>query len=406
LINAATIALLEGDRAEAQRLAGQVLAMLNSGEHEPETAYWLGATRAEAYLLLGETEKADAILGEAIAVAPRAWEDHASTLRHFRLILEMLGQPAEWLEKHRPPPGLHFSGIIQVAPGQAGSVAKIGEEIEAISPGFAVGALAAGADIMTAELLLERGVDLHIMLPATVPAFRRDSVSPFGSEWEGRFDEVLAAAASVEALDLLDAVSQAGIFLGDQMAMGLTLGQARQLECGAVALRVGEGDRARGSALDAAWQQRGLPIRRVEVVRHEAAGAPLPAFAREAVIALPGRCSPDVMKNLGAQVQAFGGAMMARFEHPAAAARAALAVAPDCDYPLGIAYDAFDPDRPESGRFETAIRIAGAGHAGQVLVSRSLGLALALEAPELRCESLGYIASAHGDIAFSLLTQR
>ena len=405
LINAATIALLDGDRAQAAELAQRVLAMLDSGSHEAETSYWLNATRAEACLLLGRGDDAKAALAEAVRQAPRAWEDHASTLRHFRLILETLDQSADWLDAHRPPASLHFSGIIQVAPDQPGSAERIAGAVDAIGPGFAFGALAAGADIMAAEILLERNVELHIMLPSTIEAFRRESVSHFGAEWEGRFDAVLAAAHAVDAIDTLDLVSQAGIFVSDEMAMGMTIRQAQMLESNAAALRIGEGARAQGSLLDAAWDQRGLPIRRVALDRDgQATALPLPSFAREAVVALSARHDPGRLAEAGGQVDSLGGFAIARFGDPVAAAPPALAQGRDGVVSIGIAYGAYDPDHGDAELRETATRIAGAGHPHRVPVSRAAALALTRETPELRCENFGHIASAHGDIALSMLS--
>lgn len=384
LINAATIALLDGNSAQAAEVALRILAMLDSGAHESDTAYWLGATRAEACLLLGRHDDARAALADAVRQAPRAWEDHASTLRHFRLIHEMLGQPDDWLDTYRPPSSLHFSGIIHVAPDQAGS-AGIADAIETLRPGFAFGALAAGADIMVAELLLENGAELHIALPSTVEAFRRDSVSRFGAEWEGRFDAVIEAAETIDELDALDSVSQCGVYVSDEMAMGMTIRQAAMLESGATALRIGEGSRAQGRALDTAWQRRGLPFHRVPLDRTEtSASSTLPVFAREAVIA---RADSTIT----------------RFSDPVTAAQAALAEVGAGSGTIGIAYGAFDPEEGDDALAETALCIARTAHPGHVPVSRSMALALTLEAPDLRCENFGTIASAQGDIALSLL---
>ena len=403
LINAATIALLDGNRALAAEVAERVLAMLDSGEHEAETAYWLAATRAEAWLLLGRNADARAALADAVRQAPRAWEDHASTLRHFRLIHDVIGQADDWLDAYRPPASLHFSGIIHIGADQAGP-ARIAEAIGAIEPGFAFGALAAGADIIAAEILLERNAELHIVLPSTVEAFRRDSVSRFGIEWESRFDAILDAADTVELLDTLDQVSTAGIHVGDEIAMGMAIRKAAMLETGATALRIGEGARAHGSALDAAWEKRGLPIRRVPLGRSEP-DAPfvLPAFRREAVIAMPSRPEPSALTQAGGTIETIGGFTIARFTDPVTAAKAAVAEVERRGTQLGIAYAAFDPAEDGPDRFDTAIRIAGTAYAGRVPVSRPMALALALQAPELRCENFGTIASAQGDIALSML---
>jgi hypothetical protein len=404
LINAATIALLDGNRAQAAELASRVLAMLDEGAHEPETAYWLNATRAEACLLLGRNADAHAALAEAVRQAPRAWEDHASTLRHFRLILDMLGEPDGWLDAHRPPASIHFGGIILVAPDQGDGSARIAAAIEKLRPGFAFGALAAGADIMAAELLLDAGADLHLALPATIEAFRRDSVSSFGAHWERRFDRIIEDAQSIDELDRLDAVSHAGVYVSDEMAMGMAIRQAAMLETGAAALRIGDGDRCQGKLLDTAWEARGLPIHRVTIDRAaHIAARPLPEFARETVIALPGRRDADALAEAGGRIERHAGCAIARFADPIAAARAALAHARDGDTKISIAYGAFDPADEGADLIETAITIAGTALPGRVPATRSVALALTLEAPELRCENFGTIASSQGDIPLSML---
>ncbi|HYD36647.1 MAG TPA: tetratricopeptide repeat-containing protein, partial [Allosphingosinicella sp.] len=100
LINAASLSLLSGDETQARTLAGQILRQIEADPDEPETPYYRAATRAEALLLLDREAEARAAFAEAIALAPRAWEDHASTLRQFALILAALGRDSAWLDAH------------------------------------------------------------------------------------------------------------------------------------------------------------------------------------------------------------------------------------------------------------------------------------------------------------------
>ena len=48
---------------------------------------------------------------------------------------------------------------------------------------IADGSLAAGADLLIAERLLARGVELHVVLPFSVGEFVRVSVDAAGPEW-------------------------------------------------------------------------------------------------------------------------------------------------------------------------------------------------------------------------------
>lgn len=406
LINAATIELLAGNHDEARRIAVHVLAMLDSGEHEPETGYWLKATRAEAHLLHGREEQARQALGEAVAAAPSAWEDHASTLRHFRLILDKMDAPSAWLDAFRPPATLHFSGIIHLSPEDEAAPAALAEAIEAINPGFAFGALAAGTDIIAAEELVRRNVDLHVVLPSSIQAFRRDSVGRFGVDWLERFDRLLDQAGAVEPVGELDEVSEAGIVMADQIAMGLAIRQARILQTHAVALRIGtpQGNRTASQQLDAAWEQQGLPLRRIDARRSTAPSTQLAAFAREAVVALPGHGPIDVLLAAGGVAgDARAGYGVVRFADPVAAARAATQVVARAAVPVGIDYVAFDPDEAGWDRLEIARVIARIATPGRIFLSRPIALALTLLAPDFHCENYGEIATPHGEVALSIL---
>lgn len=409
LINAATIALLDGRREHARALAGETITMLDSGAHEPETPYWLGATRAEAELLLGRLDEAKAALTDAVTEAPAAWEDHASTLRHFRLILNALEQPSDWLDRHRPPASLHFSGIVRIGPDEHRAVKAITEALDVIDPGFAFGALAAGADIIVAEILVERGAQLHVVLPSSLAAFRRDSVRPFGEKWEHRFDALIRVAESIEPIEHLDRVSEAGIVVADEIAMGLAIRQARILESSASALRVGETleGRPANRALDRAWVQQGHAVHAVSIPREGAhVGPPLQDFVREAIVALPAHSDPSALIAAGGVAAGVhAGQTIICFAEPAQAARAACAFAAGGQghaLAFGLDYHAFDPDEPVD-RFELVTAVAAATPPGAILITRQMALALALEAPDLRCETYGEIATPIGDIALHRL---
>lgn len=243
LINAATLSLIAGDREAAATHAREVLVLLEYGEDEPDTPYYRAATRAEALLLLGDRFGAERALGEAIARAPQAWEDHASTLRQFGTILAESGEPAAWLDAYRPPRALHYAGQIRIADERA-LAAAVDALLVREKIGFGFGALAAGADLLIAERLLAHGAELHITLPAAQPAFRQASVAPYGAD-PARFERVLAAAASVHTLDEAAAGDSGYTLAGeltDLIAMGGAAMHAAQLQTEAVQLVAGQVD--------------------------------------------------------------------------------------------------------------------------------------------------------------------
>jgi tetratricopeptide (TPR) repeat protein len=279
LINAATLNLLAGDTEEAAHLAREVLERIEAHPDEPETPYWLAATRAEALLLLGHVAEAKTALTEAIKAAPQAWEDHASTLRQFAVLLAEVGEEAEWLDSFRPPVSLHFAGHMSFRPDVARPALEqeVAGMLDEERAGFAFGALAAGADIIVAEAVLARGAELHVVLPSGVESFARHSVAPYGEDWRRRFEAALAAAASVRIVRPFgDAPDGRAIALADEIAMGAALMNAERLAGAAAQLLVldPEGERKRVRAMShhaqhkwaaGGWRQRVVGAAREEI---------------------------------------------------------------------------------------------------------------------------------------------
>lgn len=346
-INAATLSLLAGDAEGARARAARVLALIEAGEDGPETPYWRAATRAEALLLLGRADEARDALADAVGAAPRAWEDHASTLRQFGLILAEQGADAAWLDAHRPPRALHFAGHMALGADTADLAARVAMVLAEERIGFGHGALAAGADIVIAEALLAHGAELHLVLPAPPADFAAASVAPFGGDWAARFEAVLARADTVRVAGLAGS-GAAGHQLAAEATMGCAAMQARALMTEALQLLVLDGRTADaawagGSAwMESVWMAAGrrgrvLVAPRLVGPKSPAAGVEFRLAAMvEARVADPGRLADGLAARLG---QVLSGApMLTRprwtasglsltFAEPAAAAAAMLAIA-------------------------------------------------------------------------------
>jgi tetratricopeptide (TPR) repeat protein len=237
LINAATLTLLAGHSRKSHALARALLAR---NDDQEETPYWRIATRAEALLLLGRVAEAESALRQAIPEAPQAFEDHAATLRQFGLICGVLSRDKTWLDQFRPPRCLHFAGPMVFARDEEPRLRRQVRAIidqEQIGAGF--GAVAAGADIVIAEALLERNAEIHIVLPAPTHLFRETSVSKYRRNWGARFDAVLQAAASCRALEQEAAAPfRLAIRLAGEIAMGNATMHAEMFQTEAVQLAV------------------------------------------------------------------------------------------------------------------------------------------------------------------------
>jgi hypothetical protein len=340
LINAATLSDLAGRPDDARDFACRVLQIIEGNPHEPETPYYRYATRAEALLLLEREEESRRALAQAVAVAPSAWEDHASTVRQLALILNRQERSAQWLDAFRPPCPLHFAGHMSFRPDEprAELRRRIDAKLEEERIGFGYGALAAGADIIVAEALLTRGAELHAVLPAGIEPFAALSVDPFGPEWRRRFDAAVERASSVRIVRPFTIPDATMIALADEVAMGAALTNARRLESSAVQLLVladGASGRARDVWAEAGRRQHILDAPREDVTA-EPQAAPAPGWRRLAVVsAYPEGGSNglavvrDAFDDLPTPAVApylEGGAVTVAYATPLAAAQAAVAL--------------------------------------------------------------------------------
>ncbi len=276
LINAATLSLLSGDGSRAAEIAQDVLERIEREPDEPETPYWRGATVAEALLLLGRCEDAQAAPADALAAAPRAWEDHASTLRQFILIHEALGADEAWLDMLRPPRSLSWCGPSSSLDGAAEREVR-GRAADLLSRdriGFAFGGLGAGQEIVLAEAALEGGAELHVVLPGGTEAFARAFVGPAGGGWRARFDALVGAAESLHLVRPIgQAPDEAMRALGARVAAGAARLNAERLMSEAV--HAGEATAASSGTAAAAPSVHPLALLAVSV-----GGAGGPGFER------------------------------------------------------------------------------------------------------------------------------
>jgi len=274
LVNAATLSALAGEGARAKSLAARVLEICERGEEEAETPYYRAATRAEALLLLGDVASAKSCLAEGIARAPLAYEDHASTLRQFGLIAEALGQDSAWLDLYRPPRSLHFAGHMGLAGDDETARQMFRAFILNEKIGFGFGALAAGADILIAEALVEQGAELHVLLPSPERLFREVSVAAFGADWALRFDRLVAQATSIAVVENGQwCISTKALQIANEVAMGCAVMRANALMTEAIQLVVldscGAGQGVPGSSqwAHAIWAEAGRRQRTVILPR-------------------------------------------------------------------------------------------------------------------------------------------
>ncbi len=255
-INAAAMGLLLGETDTARRLAREVLALCETGECGSED-YWTEATRGEAALISGDTEKAALHYGRAGQLGRGRHADLSSTRRQARLLCEHLFGASERMKMDPHfgvPHVIAFSGHMIDAPDRAAPRfpreaeatvrAEIDAQLEKLNAGFGYCAAACGADILFIEAMLARDAEVHIVLPLAEEVFRKTSVErgPDAEDWGRRFDEALRNASSVVTLGKEASADNATAFeFGNRMIGGLARIKARTLDTRVVPLAVWDG---------------------------------------------------------------------------------------------------------------------------------------------------------------------
>ena len=207
-INAATVAVLQGDLATARGIAGDVRALCIRAQADPSAAadYWLEATLGEAVLILGDGAESAAHYARAASLAGGRFGNLASTRRQAELLAERLPGRSDWIsEVLKIPPVLMYTGhMIEQQRGatarfsiaQEGAIAAaLDKRLEVLRPMAAYGSATCASDILCLEAIRVLGGETHIVLPFPAEECRRIG---FGTgDWGDRFERALAAADSV-----------------------------------------------------------------------------------------------------------------------------------------------------------------------------------------------------------------
>jgi DNA-binding SARP family transcriptional activator len=273
-VNAATMWLLAGDGERAAASARQGLDVLSDAKAaSSEDRYWLAVSEAEADLVLGDRQRAEAALRRAGQGSESALASRATTLRQLKLVCELKGIEPSLLAAIANPTVVHFCGHRIGPPGEgsrfpAEEEPRVKAELKAafdrLGAGIGYGSLAAGADIMAAEVLLDRGADLHVTLPFDREEFVRTSVAPAGATWVRRFERCLASATEVVTAVHGEYLDDPTLFdFCARIAMGDALVRARQLEADVCQVAVWDGietGQTAGTSVDVArWKAGGYP---------------------------------------------------------------------------------------------------------------------------------------------------
>lgn len=263
-INAATLAHLQGRLDLARTTARAVLAIRHVDE---PNEYYAAVTKAEAHLILGDLPSAQAALTAAVQLPGADSGSRSTTRKQLGRLATSLAMGDEAFSALVAPieqqAVTFFCGhIFKHDDGlEAGLRAEVDARLAGMDAGFGYGALAAGADILVAEALLDRGAELHVVLPFAEDDFIAASVDVAGPGWLARYDRCKSRATTFAEATSMGYVGDPLQFAhGSTIAMGLARLRARFLGAKALQLALwdggGIGDAGTGADV-AKWRNSG-----------------------------------------------------------------------------------------------------------------------------------------------------
>ena len=245
-INAATLWLLAGD----QRRAGQLARRSSELAGVSPPSYWSAATQAEAALVLGDLSAASTSLKQAALWGQSDLAARATTHRQLRRLCDATGRGRHLLDLLEMPLVVHYCGNISAGSGVDPSaweqtiIDGVTSALAGRGVALAFGALAAGADVIIAEQMLDHGAELHVVLPFSADEFEAVSVRPSGPEWVGRFRRCLDRSSTCALASDSAYLDDDSVFgFASRIAMGRALNRAQVLGIDAEQFAVSDGRR-------------------------------------------------------------------------------------------------------------------------------------------------------------------
>ena len=194
---------------KAREYASTAADMCFSILEKNDSNYWVRATQAEAFLLLGQIEEALDAYALAVELQSAKPSFIASTRKQALQICSLYEDEniRQRITNAFPTLGIvACSGHLIDTPGKARRFpqeaelivrAKIEEKLDFMGASCGYSSAACGTDIIFLEAMADRGGETHIFLPFDKEEFIHTSVVRGGGDWVARFEKVLDDATSV-----------------------------------------------------------------------------------------------------------------------------------------------------------------------------------------------------------------
>lgn len=290
--NAATLYVIAGAADRARDWARRTLRACDAAAADSEIEkYYRAASRAEANLVLGNAAAAQEALAEADRHVKTRLALRAATRKQLRLLCQALNVDPALLQPIAPPSVIHYTGHMIDPPNlrgrfppelEPGVAAAVGERLDRLGVGFAYGSLACGSDLLFAEACIARNIELNVVLPFAMDEFKHHSVARGGPGWLERFERALGKARSLTYATESEYLGDEMLFAyGSQLAMGLALLRAHNLEANALQIAIWDGEPTSGRAgtsIDiGTWERHGRATEVIDVNVSRRAGTRPPS---------------------------------------------------------------------------------------------------------------------------------
>lgn len=284
-INAATLALILGDRDRSAGLAREVRQRcaeeLNQGTQTKSDRYWLLSSLGEAALLLENWPEAEDWYGRAIEVERGNWGSLQSTYHNAGLVVRHLGGDTARLERiFRFPNVIVFAGHMIDPPDRRSPrfpfqieravKESLRQRLDKLNAGFGYASAACGSDILFHELMHERNGESHVVLPYEKDLFVKDCVDiTSGTDWLERFERVIGQAVEVQEISKHCKTHSVAYEFANQILHGLASLRGEQLGTRLVPLAVWDGRSSDGlggtGGTVQRWRELGLKIEIIDL---------------------------------------------------------------------------------------------------------------------------------------------
>jgi class 3 adenylate cyclase/tetratricopeptide (TPR) repeat protein len=318
-INAATLALLLGQRESASCLASLVKEQCRQRLKElSETSgerYWLISTLGQAALLAGDWSEAEDWYRQAVELGRGDWGSLQSTRHTARLVMQCdtaCEKGARIEQLFRFPSVVVFAGHMidrddrptpRFPSGLEPAVkAAIQRCLKKLNAGFGYASGACGSDILFHEAMLEMKGESHVVLPYERGLFIKESVDVVpGADWAKRLEKVMAQAT--DTLELSKQPQMGGgvsYEFANLMLHGLASVRAQQLETTMVPVAVWDGTSGTGAGGTGGtvtrWHRLGLQVEVIdlqEILRCDCPSLSRQSTAPPATVSEPASATPN-----------------------------------------------------------------------------------------------------------------